>query len=363
MKKIIAIAVSILVVATAVAAPKNTKMKYVDASTLTIINKVHNAGKPFARLDVERYKLTKSATNAFSQSTGLAVVFRTNSKNISAHWVTDARYMGTNSSATFQRGLDIFIRHNGEWVFAGVGRPKSNPRVGEHEFALVRRMDEGEKECMIYLPMFSRVESLSIGVDKDATIEALPSPFKHKIVFVGSSITHGASAGRPGASYVAALGRALNAETPNLGHSGQCKLQQHFVDIVCDTEADAFVFDTFSNSTDKIIDARLYDFVKDIRAKHKDTPLIFLQTIKRDIGFFDLGARKRNDDQRAAAERGMAKVMADFKGVYFLNPGLILGDDHAGTIDGTHLNDLGVYRTVQYLTPKIKKILKKHGIK
>ena len=361
MKKILAIALLLCAVATATAAPKPIKCKYVNAAELTIINKADAGGAPFERLNVTEYNLGKSPKSAFSQSTGLAVVFRTNSKNIHARWTTTPRTLGANSSAVFQEGLDLYIRKDGEWVFAGIARP--DMKGDKHESSLVRAMEEGEKECMLYLPMFSRVLSLEIGVDYSATIEAMPSPYRHKVTFVGSSLTHGASASRPGASYVAVLGRALNVETPNIGHSGQCKLQQHFVDIVCATEADAFVFDAFSNSTADIIEKRLYNFVRDIRAKRPETPLIFLQTIKRDIGIFSLSSRKRNDDQRAAAAEIMPKVCKDFKNVYFLDPGLIVGDDAQGTVDGTHLNDLGVYRTAQYLTPKLKKILKKHGVK
>jgi hypothetical protein len=91
--------------------------------------------------------------------------------------------------------------------------------------------------------------------------------------------------------------------------------------------------------------------------------MIFLQTIKRDIGYFDLGARERNDKQRAAAEKWMKSLCKEFKNVYFINPGIILGDSHEGTVDGSHLNDLGVQCTMDYLLPKLKKILRKYGIK
>ena len=135
------------------------------------------------------------------------------------------------------------------------------------------------------------------------------------------------------------------------------------ISIVCDSKADAFIFDTFSNSTANIIDERVYNFVKRVAGAHPNTPLIFLQTLKRDIGHFDLASRKRNDDQRAAAEKWMKQICKEFKNVYFINPGFYIGEDGEGTIDGTHLNDLGVQRTIENLVPKMKKILKKYGIK
>lgn len=363
MKKIIHLSILTIIVAMSglseASAQKNSApRKYVDASTLTIINKAQDDGMAFKRLDAETFSAPKSLENS---STGIAILFRTDSRFIEARWTTSSKKLGNNMTPIFHSGLDLYIRENGEWLFAGVGRPKINST--EHQYIITNKMADGMKECMLYLPMFNCVSKLEIGVSPKATIEAIPSPFKHKIIFIGSSITHGASASRPGAAYVARMGRALNAETPNVGLSGRCKLDDYFANIVCESKADAYVFDTFSNSTAQQIDERLYNFVKRITEAHPGKPMIFLQTIKRDIGYFNLGSRKRNDDQREAAVRGMARVCKEFKDVYFINPGFVLGDDHEGTTDGTHLNDLGVQRTLDNTLPKVKKILKKYKIK
>ena len=338
------------------------KCQYVDASTLTVINKAQENEPVLQRLDPAKYEMPKGISNAMKHSTGIAITFTTNSRAIHAKWKTLSNRLGANMTPVFNSGLDLYIRENGKWIFAGIARPKTSGSR-DHEATIVKNMAEGKKECMLYLPMFNGVTSLEIGVDEEATIEPLASPFKYRIFFVGSSLTHGASACRPGASYVPRIGRLLNAETPNIGVSGKCRLDDCYADVVCDSKADAFVFDTFSNSTAKMIDERLYNFVKRIVATHPDKPLIFLQTVKRDQGHFDLGARKRNDDQRAAAEKWMKQICKEFKNVYFLNPGFEIGDDGEGTIDGTHLNDLGVQRTIENVVPKMKKILKKYGIK
>ena len=349
---------TILLSSVAFAAPK---YQYVDALSLTIINKAQNDGLPLNRIDVEQFDIPKSAKSGLRNTTGLAVVFSTDSRSIRVKWSTTAKRLGSNMTPIFHSGLDLYIKENGKWVFAGVARPKT---VGqEHEYVAVKNMAVGEKECMLYLPMFNGVKSLQIGVEEDAAIKAIPSPFKHKILFVGSSLTHGASAARPGLCYVARMGRMLNAETPNIGLSGRCRLDDFFANIVCATEADAYFFDTFSNSTKQMIEERLYNFVKRIVAAHPDKPMIFLQTVKRDSGRFDLGARKRNDDQRAAAEVLMKQICKEFKNVYFINPGFYIGEDGEGTIDGAHLNDLGVERMLNHTMPKITRILKKYKIR
>lgn len=364
MKRLFIVAIWALAVIMSASAQQKKELNYVDASTLTIINKIHDSAKPFERLDVERYNsLTSKATNVFRQSTGLALVFSTDSRNIYVRWSIHPSKLRANSPDIYLRGMDIYLLHEGKWTFAGVARPKPDPTKIEFEASLVRNMAEGVKQCMVYLPAYVQIKSLEIGVDEGSMIKAAQSPFKHKIVFIGSSLTHGEGAPRPGANYVAQLGRRLNAETPNLGHSGQCKLQQHFIDIVCDNKADAFVFDAFSNPTDEIINERLYDFVQQIRAKHKKTPLIFLQTVRRTGAMFDLVAKKRNDDQRAAAEKLMKKVCKDFKNVYFIDNAFDTGADNEGTVDNSHLTDHGIYRVLQIMEPQLREILSHHGIK
>lgn len=96
-------------------------------------------------------------------------------------------------TAIARKGLDLYIERDGQWVYAGFGWPKGD----NHDSALVEYMDEGEKTCLVYLPLWDEVLSLELGIDGDSRIEAVPNPFRHRIVVLGSSITHGASPGVP----------------------------------------------------------------------------------------------------------------------------------------------------------------------
>ena len=69
----------------AMAAAENAPVKYTDAASLTIVNKAQPGGPAFQRIDVARYpELTPTVTRYYRYSTGLAVVFRTDSRNIRA---------------------------------------------------------------------------------------------------------------------------------------------------------------------------------------------------------------------------------------------------------------------------------------
>ena len=315
----------------AMAAAENAPVKYTDAASLTIVNKAQPGGPAFQRIDVARYpELTPTVTRYYRYSTGLAVVFRTDSRNIRARWTTVNQLPGANSTLIAQRGLDLYIRRDGKWVFAGVGVPSKSGT--QHEAPVVEHMDTTMKECLLYLPLHDEIAALEIGTDEGALLEAAPDPFRHRIVVIGSSITHGTSASRPGMAYAARL-------------------------------ADAFLFDTFSNPSAQQIDERLEGFVRRIRESHPTTPLIFLQTEVRESGNFDLKKRAFEDAKREAARKGMEKILETDKNIWFINPGMELGDDHEATVDGVHPTDLGFERMLKKVQPQIIRILQKHGIK
>ena len=349
----------LLLTLNAAGAQEKQPLRYVDAATLTVIGKSMPTPKLFQRVDTARYELWQPVKNYSAFSTGLAVVFRTDSRTIRARWKTGGYGLGHNMTAIARKGLDLYIERDGQWAYAGFGWPKGD----NHDSALVEYMDEGEKTCLVYLPLWDEVLSLELGIDGDSRIEAVPNPFRHRIVVIGSSITHGTGLSRPGMAYPAQLERATGFEFVNLGASGQCKMEQFFAHVAAACEADAFLFDSFSNPSAQQIEERLEPFVATIRAAHPTTPLIFLQTEVRESRNFNDKIRKFEDDKRAASEAGMQRLLKQDKNIYFLNPGMPLGDDHDATVDGVHPSDLGHGRILEVIRPQIVKILKKHDIR
>ena len=172
------------------------------------------------------------------------------------------------------------------------------------------------------------------------------------------------SASRPGMTYPARFGRENGFYVTNLGFSGMCKLQKEYAYFLAEIkDVDAFIFDTFSNPLADVIYANFNEFVDIVRAAHPGVPMIFLQTERREVRNFSL---KREEieaaKQKAAAEVVSARKKTD-KHIYFIDSEGFLGDKHIATADGTHPTDLGFEYALQTITPKIKKILKKYGIK
>ena len=341
--------------------------RYFNAADLTVIGKPIPTSKDFTRIDTSAYKFNDKVIDEYAcHSTGLAVLFATDSPLIKARWVTSEKKASENMTAIAQKGLDLYIKKDGEWVFAGVGRPEmaDGPAYDSHEGTIVKSMAPGRKECLMYLPLYDRLDSLFIGVEEGSYVEPLENPFKYRIVVKGSSVTHGLAASRPGMSYAARFGRDNGFYCFNLGFSGKSKLQEEYARYLADIEdVDAFIFDAFSNPSAEVIHENFDRFVDIIRAAHPQTPLIFMQTERRESRNFDTWREDFEATKQAAAKEEIRERMKTDKHIYFLPSDDFLGDEHIATADGTHPTDLGFEYMLQTITPKIKKILKKYGIK
>ena len=337
-----------------------------NAADLNIIGKALPTTEPYTRIDTTVYKFDNKTVDHYANfSTGVAVVFETDSHVIKARWTTSSAAYGSNMNPILQKGLDLYIMKDGKWIFAGVGRPYTRKApYNKHEGTIVSNMADGTKQCLLYLPLFDRVDELEIGIDEGASIKAIENPFHHNIIVHGSSVTHGASASRPGMSYAARFGRNTGLYCVNLGFSGQCKLQKEYARYLADLkDVDAFIFDTFSNPKADEIYERYNEFVDIVRAAHPGVPMIFLQTERRESRNFNTAVEKSETEKQKAAEEMVKARMKTDKDIYFISSEDFLGKDHNATVDGSHPSDLGFTYILQSITPKIQKILKKYGIK
>lgn len=339
---------------------KAQKVVYTDALSLNLIGKLGETTQPYHRVDTAVYRnLSAIEARLLQESSGMAVCFKTNSSTIYTRTTYRYRASHTNTTLIAVAGYDLYIKQNGEWLYAASAVQKENGK----ELALVKHMDNSEKECLLYLPLLSEVGSLEIGVDEGATLEAMENPFRHRIVVFGSSFTHGVSVSRPGMSYPMQLERSTALYFINLGMSGNSKLQPEIARVLADAEADAFLFDAFSNPKAEEIRERFPAFVAAIRKTHPTTPLIFLQTLDRERTNFDLKASKVEAEKKRIAEEMVYEAMKRDKHIYFIDPKAKTGSDHITSTDGTHPSDLGYWRWAQQIEPELLKILKKYGIR
>ena len=353
------------ITASAVAQKSSKDIKFVDATTLNICGHTLRTDKsPYFRFDSEPYNVNNSYIERYSRySTGLYVMFRTNSSQVVATWENVPRRVGDNMTAITQLGLDLYIKHNGRWVFCQSGRVSTDPTKNKRTKTIVKNLAEGEKEFMLYLPLWCELKSLEIGVDEDATIEPIPSPYKYKVINYGTSITHGASASRPGLTWSARMSRNMGVDFLNVGFSGNGKMQREIVPLLCKVECDALLCYCFGNPSAKEIEERVDYFVDELVKAHPGKPIIFIRPLHNELEYFDLVKREQLVHKLSVINRKIAEIKKRHKDVYYLDEPFPHGDDFEGSVDKSHLNDLGFDRVIKTYQPQIAKIFRKYGIK
>lgn len=334
------------------------KIQYTNATTLTLYGKPGASGPHFHRVDTARYNDMPSAVKTLStHSAGMVIAFKTNSPAIHARWTVKSPIrFSNNMTAIGSRGLDLYIKRDNQWIFAGAGRPDDST-FSTHK--IVDNMADGEKECLLFLPLYIELVSLEIGVEEGASVRPLRIPWKGKVVIYGSSITQGASASRPGMAYPAQLARHLGYEFVNLGFSGSGKMEESVGRMVADvSDVDLFILDCAANPSPEQIAERAENFVKHIRERHPDVPILMIESVIRDGGTFDQKIRQRVSDQNKNFRNAYSRlVKGGMKQLYILHGDDLLGNDHEASVDGIHPNDLGFDRMLKLIEPKVRETL------
>ena len=339
--------------------------KWVDATSLNICgHTLKNAANPYSRLDCAPYNFeNKTIIRYCGYSTGLYVMFKTNSSKVAVEWSIAASKIRDNMTPIVQLGVDLYVKDNGQWRFASVGRVSTDTSVTTYKKTLIRNMEKSEKEFMLYLPLWSEVTSLKIGVDENATIEATPSPYKHRVVTYGTSTLHAASPSRPGMAPLARMSRKYGIDFVNFSFSGQGKMEPESAEVLADCQTDAIICYCFGNTKPDQIEERVDAFAARLVKAHPDKAIIFLPPFLNNKNHMDLKKRAMVYKKRETINNKMKVLTKKYKNVYYINIEDACGWDGEASIDNSHPNDLGFDRILQSYGPKIAKILKRHGIK
>ena len=334
---------------------------YTKAEKLSLSGKITTTENMYHRLDTAKYPdLPPRVKELLTHAAGVAVCFTTNSTSIRAKWCVTKSRPVLNLTPVSNKGLDLYIKNtSGQWQYAGVGKPGSLCNEAE----IIQNMDNSEKQCLLYLPLYDEISNLEIGVDAGASLAALADPFRKRILIYGSSIVQGAAASRPGMAYPAQLSRQTGLSFLNLGLSGSAKMEKAAADMVASFDADAYLLDCVPNTNAALIKERTAYLVSTIREKHPGKPIIVMQSIVREQGAWDKRMGEAVKAQNIAIQQEVLKLMnGNMKDLYFITSEQMLGNDHDGTVDGTHPNDLGFYRMTTRLLPFFKDIFSKYDI-
>lgn len=346
--------------------PKNVAYSFTEAADIGLKGKMfYDTPNPYQRIDTLKYKGMSKGENFQARcSPGLTVQFTTNSTTISVKTKWGQAYNTVATMPIAYRGYDLYIKDKkGNWTWAASGAPKKEG--SEENLVLIKDMAPGDKDCILYLPIYTEIKSIQIGVEAGSYIRRLDNQFRHAIVFHGSSYTHGVSTSRPGMSYPMQFMRNTGMQVLGFGMSGNCKMQPYFADVLVDVEADAYVFDSFSNPDYKMIKERLKPFIDKLVAAHPGKPLIFQQTIYRENRNFSITYNAREQAKQDMASTLFDELLKDpkYKDVYFIQTDACGNGKHEYSVDGTHPDDYGYYMWYKSIEKPILTILAKYGIK
>jgi lysophospholipase L1-like esterase len=323
-------------------------------------------GRAFADMDRLRYfdrfpavaegRVTTNVWNLSRDSAGMMVRFRTDATDIWANYtLRNERLAGPNMTAIGASGLDLYARDSaGKWRWVGVTRPAG--KVVRQ--SILNDLAPGSREYALYLPLYNGVDEVSIGVPAGAKFERLAPRPEKPIVFYGTSITHGASASRPGMAHPAILGRRFDRPVVNLGFSGNGRMDAAVGELLVKIDAAVYIIDCLPNMNAAQVREKCIPLVKQLRAVRPDTPIVLVEDRRFTNSWVRAKQTAFHDDNHAALRESYETLQKQgVKGLFYLGGDALLGDDTEGATDGSHPNDLGFVRQADAFEPVLRAAL------
>mgnify|MGYP002623244755 CR=1 FL=1 len=303
-------------------------------------------------------KVPDAVWNLSRDSAGMVARFKTDADTI---WVDytllTARMNMAHMPATGVSGIDLYARDEqdgGKWKWVQVSRP-----AGQHvRAALITGLRPGMREYAAYLPLYNGIEKLSLGVPAGSAFENLPPRADKPVVFYGTSITHGASASRPGMVHTAILGRRFDMPVVNLGFSGNGKMDASVGELLARVDAAVYVIDCLPNMNAELVSQRAVPLVKQLRQARPDTPIVLVEDRRFTNAWVTPAKAEFHDANHAALRAAFDTLTAEgCKHLFYIPGDALYGTDTEGATDASHANDLGFMRQADQFEPVLRAAL------
>jgi len=327
-------------------------------------------GRRFIRMPLrERANLSEGVWRMSLCPSGARVRFKTDSTTLLIrvdHGMGDPKKLSMNHmSFVGVSGIDLYLGPPGRQDFWLTSMGKGIMPTDVYEYTYFEKWPKAMREFTLYLPAYSELKMLEIGIDADAALEP-PTPYKisKPIVFYGTSITQSGCASRGSNGFVPLTGRMLNADIINLGFSGSAKCEEILANLIAQIDASAYVIDPVANMSSRGMRERFEPFVQILRQKKPDTPVILMTKIHYSLEILPEEAKEyenRHEPLFAAFEK--RKQMGD-SNIFLFDARQIIrpGGDHP-SVDGIHLTDLGFKMIADPLATMLQKIIEpKQGL-
>ena len=258
-------------------------------------------------------------------------------------------------------GFDLYRLENAVEIFTAAARPVAGFDYKYSEYKMVTKNEGKVTSYTINFPIFTSIKNLEIGIAIGSAI-APGASYRNElpVVYYGSSITHGAAAGRPGNTYESFISQKYNLHYINLGFSGSARGEHTMAEYLSELPMSVFVCDYDHNAPNvEHLQETHFAFYETIRKKQPYIPYIM---ISRPTFFMnpEVNEKRRSviyNSYRKALELGDQRV-------FFIDGETLLQGDfmESCTSDGIHPNDLGFFRMAQKIGPVVNHACEIMGI-
>jgi len=307
---------------------------------------------PYDRLPASyKDKVRKPVWDLSKNSAGISIRFNTNSSSVKVKWALLNDTKMNHMAETGIKGVDLYCKVNGVWTYVNTGRPTAK----ENEASLISSLSPGEREFKLYLPLYDGTTKVEVGIESGSTMTKPAADKKLPIVFYGTSILQGGCASRPGMVFTSIISRKLNVDCINFGFSGNGRMDPPMAELISGIKASYYVIDCLPNMTAKQVTDSVIPLAKTIRTKNPKTPIVFVENVEYTRAIFQTSLLNSMNEKNQALKTEFDKlVKGGMKDLIYISAAGSIGTDYEGTVDGTHLTDLGFLRYADYLIEKFK---------
>ena len=322
---------------------------------------------PYDRLPAEAEKtVPKAVWNLSRHSAGMMIRFRASTDQIVVRYQVKGNQSMPHMPATGVSGVDLYAGNSdGDWLWC-MGKYTFGDTI-QYRFTGLTPNDtyhQKGREYRLYLPLYTAVQWLEIGVPEGVTLTPLPVRIDPPIVIYGTSIAHGACASRPGMAWTSILGRKLDRPVINLGFSGNGRMEKEVVDFLPQLNARLFVLDCLPNLVSMVntdaaeVHNRILNTVRTIRQKHPATPILLTDHAGYTDGEMIASRKKLYMDANEIQSRAYAQLKSEGVQNLYTLPISAINLDNDAMVDGTHPTDLGMVQYADAYERVIRQILK-----
>ncbi len=332
--------------------------RWVEGRQLTVCGRNTNiASNKYCRLPISLTHNDEDLKAEGELSSGISVRFTTNAETISIRWQIHHQESMAHITPCAANCFDLYASPSAnKWIWVG----NTIQQNEKGSCSLVIGCNGKMCDYELFFPLNAVVDSVFIGVNEEAYLMeyAAKKDNDTQIILFGSDRAQGFSASRSGLATSALLSRSLNREVINLGIGNLANFDEVMADMLVTTKPSAIVVDCNNNLTPKGIIERCIPFFDQLCIVFPDVPMVLVEQALPAENIFNVAEYEEIKATNKALERAYKMLVASgLKNIYYL-PAYSYNHNEC-SIDGIHLNDIGLKEYAQRLSDFLAKLITK----